>query len=217
LKHQEPAVYAAACQACHNRHYEGLFYDWMKSLNSRQSQAKHDADGAWETRMPPVFGNALSLANFMDRLKPETREQRIGRIKAYVDELLTSGYQGFVHTDKIAAATGCRRVAVHDAMFALQESEPYTIYKTKDGRLAIRKATGKERATVTSAPVARGPMRRHAWRIAAASIGVGAWFLRDVVTGKGFDPLGFLILVPLVYLGSCVQSTINRRIADLED
>jgi len=40
LKHQEPAVYAAACRNCHNSHYEGLFYDWMKSFDSRQSRAR---------------------------------------------------------------------------------------------------------------------------------------------------------------------------------
>lgn len=32
-------MYASACRTCHNRNYEGLFYDWMKSLNNRESQA----------------------------------------------------------------------------------------------------------------------------------------------------------------------------------
>lgn len=40
LKHQTPSVYANACRACHNQYYEGLFYDWMKSLNSQESQAR---------------------------------------------------------------------------------------------------------------------------------------------------------------------------------
>jgi hypothetical protein len=40
LQHQTPAGYADACRTCHNRHYEGLFYNWIKSLNLRESQAR---------------------------------------------------------------------------------------------------------------------------------------------------------------------------------
>lgn len=39
-KYQTPAEYANACRTCHNPRYEGLFYDWTKSLNSRESRAK---------------------------------------------------------------------------------------------------------------------------------------------------------------------------------
>jgi len=39
-QYQTPTDYARACEACHNRHYGGLFYDWMKSLGSRESRAK---------------------------------------------------------------------------------------------------------------------------------------------------------------------------------
>ena len=37
---QTLAEYASACRTCHNRHYEQLFYDWIKSLNLRESQAR---------------------------------------------------------------------------------------------------------------------------------------------------------------------------------
>ncbi|MFC1793382.1 cytochrome b/b6 domain-containing protein [Planctomycetota bacterium] len=40
LQHQTPTGYADACRTCHNRHYEELFFNWMKSLNSRESQAR---------------------------------------------------------------------------------------------------------------------------------------------------------------------------------
>ena len=39
-QNQSPAVYARACQTCHNRRYGDLFYNWMKSFDSRESQAK---------------------------------------------------------------------------------------------------------------------------------------------------------------------------------
>ena len=40
LQDQTPAGYASACRTCHNRHYEQLFYNWIKSLNLRESQAR---------------------------------------------------------------------------------------------------------------------------------------------------------------------------------
>jgi nitrate/TMAO reductase-like tetraheme cytochrome c subunit len=39
-QNQSPAEYARACQTCHNRRYGDLFYNWMKSFDSRESQAK---------------------------------------------------------------------------------------------------------------------------------------------------------------------------------
>lgn len=33
------AEYARICGACHNRHYEELYYDWMKSLHQRETRA----------------------------------------------------------------------------------------------------------------------------------------------------------------------------------
>jgi hypothetical protein len=37
-------------------------------------------DGNWRTSAPPRFADRLSLRNFMDRLRPETRQHRISRI-----------------------------------------------------------------------------------------------------------------------------------------
>jgi hypothetical protein len=39
-KYQTPAEYAHACEACHNRHYGELFYNWTKSFGSQESQAR---------------------------------------------------------------------------------------------------------------------------------------------------------------------------------
>lgn len=65
LQCQTPADYAGACRMCHNRHYEGLFYNWMKSLGSRESQAR------------------LLLENLRDRneSKAEMLEQKIKQAK----------------------------------------------------------------------------------------------------------------------------------------
>ena len=37
---QKPAEYARACEACHNRHYSRLFYNWTKSFDNREYQAR---------------------------------------------------------------------------------------------------------------------------------------------------------------------------------
>jgi cytochrome b subunit of formate dehydrogenase len=34
------AAYARACATCHNEHYEGLFYEWLRSLHERESRAQ---------------------------------------------------------------------------------------------------------------------------------------------------------------------------------
>jgi hypothetical protein len=39
LPSPSPAEYARMCGTCHNRYYEGLFYDWMKSLHQRETRA----------------------------------------------------------------------------------------------------------------------------------------------------------------------------------
>jgi nitrate/TMAO reductase-like tetraheme cytochrome c subunit len=66
LKHQAPAVYANACRACHNTHYEGLFYDWMKSFNSRRNHAE----------------DMLELVRNKDPLKAQVLEQKIDQAES---------------------------------------------------------------------------------------------------------------------------------------
>ncbi len=39
LPSPSPAEYAGVCGTCHNRHYQELFYDWMKSLQEREARA----------------------------------------------------------------------------------------------------------------------------------------------------------------------------------
>ncbi len=47
-----PADYARACGACHNHHYEKLFYDWMKSLYEREVRAAKIAQELRKRNLP---------------------------------------------------------------------------------------------------------------------------------------------------------------------
>ena len=101
------------------------------------------ADGTFQTRVPPRFADRLSLRNFLDRLRPETRQQRILKIKQFVDERLAQGYEGNIDLEKVHNETGYRRAAVRDALLALQRSGHYRLYKTPEGLLAVGRKTAK--------------------------------------------------------------------------
>jgi hypothetical protein len=167
---------------------------------------------AWEVRVPPSFSYRRSLRDFLDRLKPETRGQRVTRIKECVDELLGDGH---VTVERVKRETGYRRSCVRDGFFELQRRSPeaYRVW-TKDGQVAIRRATGPaEPIRITAASLGPGVLRRHGLRVgglaAGAAVGVlGSRYLEWLgISGA----MGFIVSAPILYLGSCVQEAVNRR------
>ena len=131
---------------------------WMVYSHSPNGQA-------WETRRPPRFADRRSLADFTDRLAPETRQQRISRIKDVVDDLLDT-QDGNVHLELVKKRTGYRRTAIRDAFAAMQERGGYRVYRTRDKVLAIDRNVALPRANIPMP----GSMVRTVWQVAIASV-----------------------------------------------
>jgi hypothetical protein len=183
-------------------------------------------DGKWLTKVPPPFSYRLALRDFLDQLEPETRQQRVVRIKACVDELFIEG--GNVTVDRVKRETayrrsvvrhkdekGYRRSVIREAFFELQKQAPdtYRLFWTKDGQLGIRQAQRGEPIRVASVSFSRTWIRRHALRIIAtfvsAGVGIVATVYREYLGLSGF--VGLLMAVPVLYAGGCLQAAINRR------
>ncbi len=161
-------------------------------------------DGTFKTSVPPRFADRLSLRNFLDRLKPETRQQRILRIKEFVDGRLAEGYQGNIDLEKVAQGTGYRRTATLDALLALQSSGHYRLYKTPGGFVAIARQTANGGGTLTAAGLHRGWASHLAFLGPAVTVCV--WFGRDTILGRPFQAWAVLACLPLAYAGEWLNT-----------
>ena len=171
-------------------------------------------DGTWGVPRPRQEIARLSLRDFLDRLKPETREERLARIRAVVDEEAIC-YSGNVSENHIKERTGCRRSLVRDAFFHLQGVHPdrYRVVRLADGQLAIRERKKGEGISITAPSARRGALRRHFLGLLALAVGavltVGNIWLRQ--------RLGLSIWVStasglvIAYLGQLAQKAINER------
>ena len=174
--------------------------------------ARKTAD-EWETSLPPVFATKPAFRDFLDRLKPETRQQRVSRIKTAVDAVLDAGYEGNLTVDKVARETGYRRTQVRNAFLALQQSGHYRIYRRKgDRQVAIRISKSGEPVSISAAAFQPSVVKRHFLQFIGAAVGVSGWAMRDHLPVSG--AVGGIILVVCVYVTSLVQSEFNRRAAE---
>jgi hypothetical protein len=173
-------------------------------------------DGRWTSPELEKFPRRLALRDFLERLLPETREERVCRIKECVDGLFIEG--GNVTLERVKRETGYRRSVARDALFQLQKSAPdlYRLWK-KDDELAIRKAGKGEPVKITSASFGRRFLRRHFLQIIGVALGSALGLLAGwLVTQLGLTGyVGFMLGLLIAYVGSCMQNQINRR-ADME-
>ena len=171
-----------------------------------------DGTGRWKTHVPRRFGDRPSIRDFVDRLKPETAPERVSRIKDCVDELIPEG--GNITAGKVKGRTGYRKSVIRRAFMTLQDQagDAYRVYKTTDGQYAIRKSRPGEKISVRAGSLRRSFVRQHGLRLLGAAVGVGGWLVRGWFEISGVT--GFLVLVLLVYVTSCIQGAINRRADD---
>jgi hypothetical protein len=171
-----------------------------------------DGTGRWKTSMPRRFGDRPSIRDFVDRLKPETAPERVSRIKDCVDELIPEG--GNVTAERVKNRTGYRKSVVRRAFLTLQDQagDAYRVYKATDGQYAIRQSRPSEKISVRAGSLRRSFVRQHGLRLLGAAVGVGGWLIRDMFDISGAT--GFVVLVLLVYMTSCIQGAINRHADD---
>jgi hypothetical protein len=168
-----------------------------------------DSAGRWKTNVPRRFGDRPAIREFVDRLKPETAPERVSCIKDCVDELIPEG--GNVTVERVKNRTGYRKSTIRRAFLTLQDQagDAYRMYKTTDGQYAIRKSKPGERINVGAGSFRRGFARRHGLRLVGTAMGVGGWLIRGMLDISGIT--GFVVLVLMVYVTSCIQSVLNRR------
>jgi len=171
-------------------------------------------DDTWRMSVPPRFADRLSLRNFMDRLRPETRQQRISKIKEFVDGLLGSGYEGNITLEKIARETTYRRTTIQDALMALQESGHYRVYRTSDDMLAVGNKTSKVGTVIKRSYAHRNWLARVACLGPAVSVGI--WFVKDLILGRPFEMWGFIGMIPLAYGGEWLNTRFRKWREDKE-
>ena len=169
-------------------------------------------DGRWDTSSPPQFASRLYLRNFLDRLHPETRQQRISRIKDAVDRYVAEGYEGNILLGKIAKETGYRRTWVRRAFRVMQNSGHYQCYR--EGRqVAIRERTGRGGISLSSE---RGAfVRYHLGLLTSAIVGVMGWQCLTYATTGAFQTTGLLVVPLFLYAGKCIEITAKRNQSDL--
>lgn len=163
--------------------------------------------------------------DFLDRLKPESDEERATCVRGWVD-FVNEVEGGNASVAKIAHKTGYRRSVVLRAFFGLQRDRDYRVRELpdrtlqRDERVVLTRARPGEGISITAELFSPSWLRRHALRIGAVALGVGvnhlAVYLQSRLGSGGWvGTTGFILALLIMYLGSQLQARINRR-ADRE-
>jgi hypothetical protein len=145
---------------------------------------------------PHVVDEALSFRNFQENLFPETRAQRVSKIKTFVDEQLRFGSGGHILIKDVAKATGYRQTAVYEALLAL-EKENYRFYEHKTD-LAVGKGKGR------SVSLKRHWALQNLVTLLGVSISVGFSYVKEYLGGT------FLVAIVALYVCTLTDRSLNR-------
>ena len=173
-------------------------------------------DGTINTIKPPPSIDRLSLCNFLDLICPETRQQRISKIRQVVDnKLIGIGYPGNFSVDDIKKQTGYRRALIQDALLQFQETGHYRVYRQGEMNkicvcLPEAKHVPQTAHTVSSAYFRQTFALRYLAYLSPL-VGVSIWFAKDVILGKPFEAFGLIAIVPLAYAGRWVETWLGGQ------
>jgi hypothetical protein len=102
-----------------------------------------------------------------------------------------------------------------DALQALQDSGHYRIYRTSEGVLAVGRKTSTVGKTVTAARFRSRMLVRLA--CLAPAIGVGIWFVKDLILGRPSDAWAIAAIILMTYGGEWLNTRLSRWREDKED
>jgi len=173
--------------------------------------SSRESNGSWTVRPPRRYGDRLSIRSFVDHLRPETRVERLSKIKQCIDSLIP--YEGGnVSVTRVKERTGYRTSVVVDAFMTLQKREiagdRYIAYKLKSGELAIRQRQPYDTAKGVTVGVRRWSLRRQAIRLGGAAVCTSAIVANQLLGLAGLS--GILLSGLILYGSSCVQAATNR-------
>ncbi|MFW6106654.1 MAG: C1 family peptidase [bacterium] len=171
-----------------------------------------DEDTGWQTSTPPQFAVRRYLRDFTERLRPETEQESVSRIKSAVDRLIEEGYRGNIRLEKVARETGYRRTVVRNALRAMQESGHYECYRV-DKQIAVRRRTGEGGIRLHSEPSVL--LRYHIGMIVAGLLGPLGWVLASYHVTGVFRWQTLLWVIPFGCAARCVENVIGRIQVDL--
>lgn len=170
-------------------------------------------DGAWTVPPPRQEIERLSMRDFLDRLKPETLEQRVSRIRKCLDEQLEN-FRGNVSETRVKQLLGCRRSQVREGFFILQARHPdlYRLKLIANDELAVERPKPGEGIAITAPASIRRAVRKHALGLISLAVGatlaVGSAKLREHL---GWAWLSFSTGILIAYFGQVLQKEINQR------
>lgn len=163
----------------------------------------------WQTQSPPHFAASAYLRNFIERLHPETQQQKISRIKSAVDEYVSENYEGNILLEKIATNTGFRRSMIQEAFKAMQRSGHYECYRVNND-LAIRFIKGRKPKSIRI-DTESCFLKYHGGILIGAFLSVVFWRLGDTFGPETLGLLSILVAVIFVYIGKCLEILIQRK------
>jgi len=186
-----------------------------------------DKDGNWSVSTPGYLTENASLRDFVDRLFPIADEDRMSKVKSYVDEHLFGGFLGAAEVARGLKKGAYRNlptlrksvVARTFLEIARNDSDRYVMEehtnvedsivirkKDRDGRIKVRPYRGKNRFWLW--------IKFHAIKLSTVVLGVILWRCRDELMARfGLQPneaFGLMFVAICIYFGSIVQNWVNN-------
>jgi hypothetical protein len=170
----------------------------------------------WASVSPPTLSARLAIRDFVDRLKPETRGERIARIRAFVDRELDSG-EDRVNLERVRRELRYRRSAIRDVFFALQDLKHYRVTKTGDGLLAIDRHVEWADQRVTRADFGVGLVRRSLATILSFTLILVPKVLYDIFSGNPLNWESYLVFMIISAFVGPYTDKIRSRLRERRD
>ena len=119
-----------------------------------------DADGAdWTVRMPEHATAPQAVCDFLDRLRPVTRDDFARKLRKIADEELYNGNPVHVKWLYETLNREYSRQSIRQTMLDLQDTGDYQLYWTKSEQLAIANLAITPQADVPGPRITSGSLK----------------------------------------------------------
>ena len=144
----------------------GSVCDWPRGVVGVQAgdhltvYCSRDGDGGdWTVRMPEHATAPKGVCSFLDRLRPETRDDFARKLSQIVDEELYNGNPVHVKWLYETLNREYSRLSIKQTMLDLQDTGDYQLYWTRSKQLAIANLTITPQADVPGPRITSGSLK----------------------------------------------------------